>query len=150
MTSHSLQVRSAVLALVTAACPTLDVRGFTSDAAKPERIPAAGMIVGDPGDPGEPEMEMSPLTYIYTHHMPIEVMVPVASGADAAAEAALDAALVAIGTAVIANRTLSGLCQFLDVTAATVASDDVANAVPVRVASFDIVAEYAVNNPLGA
>ena len=126
------------------------MRGFTADAMKPERIPAAGMIIGDPGDPGDPEMEMSPLTYIYTHRIPVEILLPVGASNAAAVEAALDATASAIGAAVIANRTLSGLCQFLDVTAATVSSDDVTNSVPVRIASFDVVAEYAVNNPLGA
>ena len=150
MTSHRLQVLTAVQALVAAAWPACDVRGFVADAMKPERIPAAGMIIGDPGDPGDPEMEMSPLTYIYTHQIPVEIVMPVASGNAAATEAALDAAAAAIGAAVVANRSLSGLCQFLDVTALTVTADDVTNAVPVRLGSFDIVAEYAVNNPLGA
>jgi hypothetical protein len=150
MTSKRLQVLTAVHALVSGAAPGFDVRGFTADAMKPERIPADGMIIGDPGDPGEPEMEMSPLAYIYTHRIPVEVLLPVGANNAPAFEAALDDAAAAIGAAVIANRTLSGLCQFLDVTAATFASDDMTNAIPVRIASFDVVAEYVVNNPLGA
>ena len=147
--SRRLDVLTGVRALIAAACPAFDVRGFTADAEMPERIPAAGMIIGDPGDPGDPEYELSPLAYIYTHRIPVQVILPVASGQAATAEAALDATCMAIGAAITAHRTLQGLCQFLDVTAATVASDDVANTVPVRIASFDVVAEYAVNNPLG-
>ncbi len=150
MTSKRLQVLSAVQSLVAAACPGFDVRGFTADTMKPERIPADGMIIGDPGDPGDPEMEMSPLTYIYTHRIPVEILLPVGASNGAAIEVALDVAGTAIGAAVVANRSLSGLCQFLDVTAATVSSDDVINSVPVRIANFDVVAEYVVNNPLGA
>lgn len=144
--SHRLDVLAAVRALVAAACPNADVRGFTVDAAKSERIGAGGMIVGDPGDPGDPEYELSPLAYIYTHRIPVEVWLP----ANTADDSALDGMAQAIGEAIVANRSLSGLCQFLDCTGATLISDDSNGTVPLRIASFDIIAEYAVNNPLGA
>ena len=82
------------------------------NAAKPERIPAGGLVIIRDGDPGDPEVHLSPLTYIYTHRIPVEVAVLAA--APLSRERSWTRLSSAIGEAVEANRTLGGLCDFLE------------------------------------
>lgn len=143
--AHADMVLAAIKALVTAAAPNAIVSGFTEDASKPDIIDENGAIIGERGDPGEPEYELSPLAYIYTHRIPVEAVMPVGDNGDAD----LSAMIAPIGVAVLADRQLGGLCDFFDVSAAAFDSDDTENGVPLRVASFEFVAEYTVSNPLG-
>jgi len=55
------QVIEAIVALVDAALPAAKVE---RNAAKPERIPPGGLVIVRDSDPGEPEVILSPLTYI--------------------------------------------------------------------------------------
>jgi len=41
----------------------------------PERVPPEGLMILRDGDPGEPEVNMSPLRYHYQHSAEIEVIV---------------------------------------------------------------------------
>jgi len=45
----------------------------------PERVPAAGLLILRDGEPGEPEVTLSPLRYHYQHRAEIEAVV---QGAD--------------------------------------------------------------------
>jgi len=148
MTS-TMAVLTAVRSLIASACPGVEVRGFTESAEKPDRIPRSGVILGGPGDPGDPEIDMSPLIYNFTHTIPVEAVIPVINTDDSA----LRHLIAPIGTAIIADRTLGGLCMWVDVSAASMTDDDfspVSGAPTLRTASFDIIAEYAVSNPLAA
>ena len=78
----------------------------------PERIPAAGLIILRDGDPGDPEVLLSPLLYFYDHRAEIEVVVH--AGDPIARAAALDTLLASIGTALSANRTLDSLCDWVE------------------------------------
>ena len=143
--SLEFDILTALRTLVANAAPGIDLRGFAEDISKPERIPAAGMIMGSTGDPGQPEVDLSPVSYTYAHKIPVEVLMPATAG-----DGALRALIKPIGDAVLANRSLGGLCNFLDITAPVFTSDDAMGALPVRVAAFDFLAEYTVSNPLGA
>jgi hypothetical protein len=103
------QVLDAVRALLSSALPTADVR---RNLAKPERIPPGGLVVVRDGDPGEPEVMLSPLTYVYTHRIPIELAAYETSSQ--LPEQVLDEMLGAIGVAVSGERTLGGLCDFFE------------------------------------
>jgi hypothetical protein len=143
VTSKREQVIEAVRALVAGALPDADVkRNF----AKADRIPPGGLVIVRDGDPGEPEVMLSPLTYIYTHRIPIEVAAYERSSKTR--EQALDEMLGAIGAAVAGDRTLGGLCDFIETEAP--ATDDVqtAGARPGRWADAAIVAVYATTDPL--
>jgi hypothetical protein len=61
----------------------------------PAKIPAGGLVILRDGDPGEPEVTLNPVTYLWQHRAEIEVVVEAATAA--ARDAALDALLVAIG-----------------------------------------------------
>lgn len=141
------QVTEAVKALVAAALPNADVVGLTAADAKPDRIAPGGRAVVYAGDPGEPEVDLSPLTYHYSHAFPVELSAY--DGADgASADAALNAMMTAIGGAVIANRTLGGLCSFLEARAPEFDDLDHPGARPARTAEIEIVADYATSRPI--
>lgn len=141
--TKSFEVVLAVKALVAAALPGVELKGFDKDATKPTRVGPGGCVIGHPGDPGDPEIDLSPLAYNYSHRMWLEVIGPNGAGG-----ATLDAMLQTLGTAIAADRTLGGLCQFLaagapdrnDRSTDAVASTNWAN-VPVD-------AEYTTDDPL--
>jgi hypothetical protein len=143
MASRREDVLEAVRALIAAALPGAKVE---RNAAKPERIPAGGLVIIRDGDPGDPEVTLSPLTYIYTHRIPIEIAVLPA--ALLTREQALDATLVAIGEAVEADRTLGGLCDFLEPEAPSTDDLEATGTVAGRWADAVLVATYATANPL--
>lgn len=144
--SKRLDVNKAELALLKAALPGADVKGLDNEAAFPDRIPANGLAVLREGSPGEPEVTLSPLTYHWDHRSPVEVAA-YSSGASTNAEA-LDAMLAAIGDAVVADRTLGGLVDWLDVEPATPEDIAAIGAKPAKGEIIMLVASYATTNPL--
>lgn len=143
MPSKREQVIDAVKALVAGALPLAEVK---RNLDKPERIPVGGLVIIRDGDPGEPEVVLSPLVYTYGHRIMLELA---AYAADPLTrEQALDAMLVAIGNAITANRTLGGLCDFLDTEAPSSDDLETAGARAARWAEIAIVATYSTSNPL--
>ncbi len=69
----------------------------------PERVPADGLLILRDGEPGEPEMTLSPLRYHYQHRAEIEAVV---QGADRdAAFDALNGLLRLIARSIIGDKT---------------------------------------------
>ena len=60
----------------------------------PERVPAGGLLILRGGEPGEPEVTLSPLRYHYQHRAEIEAIVQ-----GTARDAAFDMLTASIGTA---------------------------------------------------
>jgi hypothetical protein len=143
MASRREEVLNAVRALIATALPAAKVE---RNAAKPERIPSGGLVILRDGDPGDPEVTLSPLTYIYAHRIPIEIAVLAA--ASLTREQALDQVLSAIGEAVEADRTLGGLCDFLEPEAPSIDDLEATGTVAGRWADAVILASYATTNPL--
>lgn len=143
MSSKREQVLDAVKALLASALPSADVK---RNLAKPERIPPGGLVIVRDGDPGEPEVMLSPLTYVYTHRVPVEIAVY--ESASQPREKVLDTALGMIGTAVASDRTLSGLCDFVEAEAPATDDVETAGAVAGRWANLAIVAVYGTTDPL--
>lgn len=142
--TKELDVTLAVKALVQAALPGALVRGFEADAEKPERIGDGGCVIGARGDPGEPAVDLSPLAYNYRHKFELEVAAPGGAGG-----APLDAMLLPLGAAVEADRTLGGLCDWLEVEAAEYQDASLDNVPSVNWALVPLIAEYSTPNPLG-
>ena len=143
MASRREQVIDAVKALIAAALPAAEVK---RNLDKPERIPPGGLVIIRDGDPGEPDVLLSPLSYTYSHRVPVEIA---AYPSDTLTrEQAADAMLAAIGTAVSANRTLGGLCLFLETEAPSTGDLETAGAKSARWAEAAIVAIYVTSNPL--
>jgi hypothetical protein len=143
VSSKREQVLDAVKALLSSALPNADVR---RNLAKPERIPPGGLVVIRDGDPGDPEVMLSPLTYVYTHRIPIELAAYETSSQTP--EQVLDEMLGAIGVAVSGDRTLGGLCDFIEAQAPATDDVETAGARAGRWADAAIVAVYGTPDPL--
>jgi hypothetical protein len=143
MASKRETVLAAITSLVAAALPGAEVKRNLS---KAERIPPGGLVVIRDGDPGEPEVSLSPLTYLYSHRIPLEIAAY--ESATLIREQVLDAMLGAIGAAVMANRTLGGLCDWIETQPPVTEDIEASGALPGRFADLAILAVYAVNDPL--
>ncbi len=100
--------RETILAALHArllALPATALRGEVL----PERVPTEGLLILRDGEPGEPEVTLSPLRYHYQHRVEIEAVV---QGADR--DAAIDTLTPSIGSALAADRTLGGLCDWVE------------------------------------
>ena len=143
MASKRETVLAAVKALVAAALPGAEVK---RNLAKAERIPPGGLVVIRDGDPGEPEVSLSPLTYLYSHRIPLEIAAYETSSE--AREHVLDGMLSAIGAVVASSRTLGSLCDFIEAEAPATEDVEAAGARAVRWADAVIVATYGTSDPL--
>ena len=143
MASRREEVIAALETLVTQALPLAEVK---RDAPWPKRAEPGGMVIIYDGDPGDPEITLGLLQYTYNHSIRLEVFSP-AGAADR--HALLDDMLQTLGLALEADRSLGGLTEWLEPSAA--APDDVAaeNADPLRAAVIDVTAVYSTTSPLG-
>ncbi|MGX0905385.1 hypothetical protein ACSSV8_003985 [Roseovarius sp. MBR-79] len=80
------------------------------DEVLPERFPAAGLIILRDGQPGEPEVTLSPLRYHYQHRAELEVVVQAGTGR----ASSFDTLIANIGATLEADRTLGGLCDWVE------------------------------------
>ena len=110
----------------------------------PERVPAAGLLILRDGEPGEPEVTLSPLNYHYQHRAEIEAVVQ-----GTGREAAFDTLTASIGTALAADRTLGGLCDWIETDAPEPADLAVEGAPSIRAAVLILNLHYTSNDPLG-
>jgi hypothetical protein len=136
-------VLDGIKALIASALPNAEVK---RNLAKPDRIAPGGLAIIRDGDPGEPEVILSPLTYIYTHRIPVELAAYETSSESR--EQVLDGMLGAIGLAVMNDRTLGGLCDFMEAEAPATDDIETAGARPGRWADAAIIAVYGTTDPL--
>jgi hypothetical protein len=135
--------RETILTALHARLVTLPATTLRGDVL-PERVPAAGLLILRDGDPGEPEVTLSPLTYHYQHRAEIEAVV---QGANR--DAAFDALCVSIGTALAADRTLGGLCDWVEAEAPQPVDLPVEGAATLKAAVIPVVVHYSTADPLG-
>ena len=114
------------------------------DEVLPERIPAAGLIILRDGQPGEPEVTLSPLRYHYEHRAELEVIVQAGSGR----ASAFDTLIAAIGAALEADRTLGGLCDWLEPEAPASVDLPIEGAAALKAAVITVVLHYTTTGPL--
>ncbi len=110
----------------------------------PERIPTAGLINLRDGQPGEPEVTLSPLRYHYQHRAELEVVVQAPNGR----ASAFDTLIVAIGTALEADRTLGGLCDWVEPEAPASVDLPIEGAAALKAAVITVVLHYTTTGPL--
>ena len=110
----------------------------------PERIPASGLIILRDGNPGEPEVTLSPLTYFYEHRAELEVVIQAGIGRDAL----FDARTADIGAVVAADRTLGGLCDWVEAEAPEPVNLPIEGAAALKAAVIIVVLHYATPDPL--
>ncbi|WP_347268357.1 acyl-CoA transferase [Paracoccus sp. (in: a-proteobacteria)] len=114
------------------------------DEVLPERIPAAGLIILRDGQPGEPEVTLSPLRYHYQHRAELEVVVQAGTGR----ASAFDDLIAAIGAALESDRTLGGICDWVEPEAPASVDLPIEGAAALKAAVVTIVLHYTTTGPL--
>jgi hypothetical protein len=111
----------------------------------PERIPPAGLMILRDGNPGEPGVTLSPLMYHYQHRAELEMIVQSA----AARDAAFDALVAQVAAVLSADRTLRGLCDWVEAAAPESADLTVEGAASLKAAVVPVILHYSLANSLG-
>ena len=109
----------------------------------PERVPDAGLLILRDGEPGEPEVTLSPLAYHYQHRAEIEAVV---QGADR--DGAFDALCASIGAVITADRTLGGLCDWVEAEAPQPVDLPFEGAASLKAAAIPVTLHYSTTDPL--
>ena len=135
--------RELVLAALHARLSVLPTPVMRSDVL-PERIPATGLIILRDGKPGDPEVTLSPLTYFYEHRAELEVVIQAGTGRDAL----FDALTASIGTALAVDRTLGGVCDWVEAEAPEPVDLPIEGAAALKAAVITVVLHYATQDPL--
>ena len=136
-------IRETILTALHARLQTLSATALRGDVL-PERIPSAGLLILRDGEPGEPEVTLSPLTYHYEHRAEIEAVVQ-GTGRDTA----FDALCASIGAALAVDRTLGGLCDWAEAEAPRPVDLPVEGAASLKAAVITVVLHYSLADPLG-
>ncbi len=132
-----------VLAALQARLQTLAALALR-DEVLPERIPPAGLIILRDGQPGEPEVTLSPLRYHYQHRAELEVVVQAGTGR----ASAFDDLIAIIGAALEADRTLGGLCDWVEPEAPASVDLPIEGAAALKAALITVVLHYSTTSPL--
>ena len=135
--------RETVLAALHARLQTIAAPSLRGDVL-PERIPATGLIILRDGNPGEPEVTLSPLTWVYEHRAELEVVIQAGSGRDAL----FDALTADIGAVLASDRTLGGLCDWVEAEAPEPVDLPIEGAAALKAAVITIVLHYSTADPL--
>ena len=135
--------RETILAALHARLQTLAAPVLRGDVL-PERIPASGLIILRDGKPGEPEVTLSPLTYFYEHRAELEVVIQAGTGRDVL----FDALTASIGAALAVDRTLGGLCDWVEAEAPEPVDLPIEGAAALKAAVIIVVLHYASPDPL--
>ena len=135
--------RETILGALHARLQTLAAPVLRGDVL-PERIPATGLIILRDGNPGDPEATLSPLTYFYEHRAELEVVIQAGTGRDAL----FDALTASIGAALATDRTLGGLCDWVEAEAPEPIDLPIEGAAALKAAVITVVLHYATSDPL--
>ena len=114
------------------------------DEVLPERIPPAGLIILRDGQPGEPEVTLSPLRFHFQHRAELEVIVQTPGNR----ATAFDTLIAAIGTVLAIDRTLGGLCDWVEPEAPASVDLPVEGAASLKAAVITFVLHYSTTDPL--
>ena len=143
MASKREQVLSALFtALQTLQTATVRVYRNLDNPQKVE----GGLIIMRDGTTEQPEVMLSPLTYIYQHSVNLEVMVQNADANQRSSQ--LDALLVSIGGIVTANRSLGGIAEWMEAEAPSFVEQPIEGTTTVKMATLSIMVRFFTNDPL--
>jgi hypothetical protein len=137
-----LSLREIILTALYARVSELPATALRGDVL-PERVPALGLLILRDGEPGEPEVTLSPLSYHYQHRAEIEAVV---QGPDR--DVLFDTLTASIGTALAADRTLGGLCEWVEAEAPQPVDLPVEGATSLKAAVIPLVLHYSTADPL--
>ena len=135
-------LRETILAALHTRLSALPATALRGDPL-PERVPPDGLLILRDGEPGEPEVTLSPLAYHYQHRTEIEAVV---QGTDR--DAAFDTLCASIGTTIAADRTLGGLCDWIEAEAPRPVDLPVEGAASLKAAVIPVILHYTTPDPL--
>ncbi|SIR08512.1 hypothetical protein SAMN05421641_12417 [Paracoccus thiocyanatus] len=110
----------------------------------PERIPPGGLLILRDGTPGNAEVTLSPLRYHWQHRAEVELFVRGSSNL----ELAFDVLAERVGMAIAADRTLGGVCDWIETDAPEPADLAVEGAPKIKAAVLILTLHYTSNDPL--
>jgi hypothetical protein len=134
--------RETILAALHARLSALPATALRGEAL-PERVPATGLLILRDGEPREPDVTLSPLRYHYQHRAEIEAVV---QGNDR--DATFAALCASIGGAISADRTLGGLCDWVEAEAPRPVDLPVDGAASLKAAVIPVILHYTTADPL--
>jgi len=143
MPSTSEAILVALEAALRAALPVGAV--FERNTVLPERVPAGGVVILRDGDPGTPQVLLSPPLYVYEHRAEIDLVV---EGRASERDATFDALKVAIAAAVAVDRTLGGRCDYVLAESPAPINLAVDGAEGFKAATIPVVLSYGSADPL--
>ncbi|WP_428542671.1 acyl-CoA transferase [Profundibacter sp.] len=139
--------RETILQALFAALQSVSGATVLRGAILPERIPVGGLLILRDGDPGTPEVTLSPLQYHFEHRAEVEVIVQ--DKTPAARDAAFDTLLQSLGVAIALDRTLGGLCDWVEGEAPQPVDLPVEGAEALKAAVVPAILTYTTADPLG-
>ena len=139
--------RETILQALLAALESVPAATVLREEVLPERILPAGLIILSDGDPGTPEVLLSPLAYSYEHKAELEVLVQ--GKTPTARAAAFDSLVQYIGAVIAAHRTLDGLCDWVETAAPKPVDLPVEGGEALKAAIIEITLIYTTADPLG-
>lgn len=116
------------------------------ESKEPDEDETQLIVVGD-GDPGDPEVLLSPLVYSYRHVVPVEIQF--AHKDQEKRIKGLDAILQAVAAAFEADDSLGGAVDYAELTAPDIDEDSEDGALAFRFARFEAILSYDSPTPLG-
>ena len=136
--------RETILAALHARLSALPATALRGEVL-PERVPAEGLLIPTRRrtGAGEPEVTLSPLAYHYQHRAEIEAVV---QGADR--DEAFDTLTASIGSTLALDRTLSGLCDWVDAEAPRPVDLPVEGAASLKAAVIPVMLHYSAADQL--
>jgi hypothetical protein len=111
----------------------------------PERIPNEGLMILRDGNPGEPSVTLSPLAYHFQHRAELEAIVQSATDRDAL----FDTLVAQVGAVIAVDRTLQGLCDWVDLEAAEPVELPMEGAAALKAGVIPIILHYTTSDALG-
>ena len=153
-------LRESILTALHARLSTLPATALRGDML-PERVPANGLLILRDGEPGEPEVTLSPLAYHYQHRAEIEAVVqgearsaqqmqgsggPLQGTNDR--DAAFDTLCASIGSLIAADRTLGGFCDWVEAEAPRPVDLPIEGAASLKAAVITVILHYTTTDPL--
>lgn len=135
-------LRETILTALFARLSVLPANVLRNDVL-PERVPSAGLLILRDGEPGEAEVTLSPLRYHFQHRAEIEAVVQ-----GAARDGAFDALCTSVGLMITADRTLGGLCDWVEAEAPRPVDLPIEGAASLKAAVIPIILHYSTADPL--
>lgn len=136
--------REAILAALADALGTIPHVPVLRGEVLPERIPPAGLMILRDGNPGEPGVTLSPLSYHYQHRAELEVIVQSAASRDAL----FDGLCAQVGAVLASDRTLRGLCDWVEPDAPEPVDLSIDGAASLKAGIVPITLHYSTADPL--